>query len=88
MSPSVSLVQFPGGRLGNQLFLTEISMGSVVSFMWWGKIESTCGTSATLFGQLYQPRMTDDEFGAVGGMRIGRRNLPQCHFIHHISHMT
>jgi hypothetical protein len=26
-----------------------------------------------LFGLLYQPRMIDDECGAVGGMRIGRR---------------
>jgi hypothetical protein len=25
-----------------------------------------------LFGILYQPRMIDDKFGAVGGMRIGR----------------
>jgi hypothetical protein len=30
-----------------------------------------------------------DEYGTVGGMRIGRRtevrreNLPQCHFVHH-----
>jgi hypothetical protein len=32
--------------------------------------------------------------GAIGGMKIGRgteglrENLPQCHLIHHISHMT
>jgi hypothetical protein len=39
--------------------------------------------------------MVDDhECGAVGGMRIGRRNrmlrenLPQCHFVNHTSHMT
>jgi hypothetical protein len=38
--------------------------------------------------------MIDDECGAVGGMRIGRvievlgANLPQCHFVHYISHMT
>jgi hypothetical protein len=30
----------------------------------------------------------DDECGAVGGMRIGRGNLPQFHSIHHKSHMT
>jgi hypothetical protein len=32
---------------------------------------SPLGTSATV-GLLYQPRMIDDHYGAVGGMRIGR----------------
>jgi hypothetical protein len=34
---------------------------------------SPLGTSATV-DLLYQPRMIDDEFGVVGGMRIGRGN--------------
>jgi hypothetical protein len=34
---------------------------------------SLLGTSATL-GLLYQPRMIDDDYGAVGGMRIGEGN--------------
>jgi hypothetical protein len=34
---------------------------------------SPLGTSATV-GLLYQPRMIDDHYGAVGGMRIGRGN--------------
>jgi hypothetical protein len=35
----------------------------------------------------------DDEYGAFGGMRIGwgnqstQTNLPQCHFVHHKTHM-
>jgi hypothetical protein len=34
---------------------------------------SPLGTSATV-GLLYQPRMIDDDYVAVGGMRIGRGN--------------
>jgi hypothetical protein len=34
---------------------------------------SPLGTSATV-GLLYQPRMIDDDYGAFGGMRIGRGN--------------
>jgi hypothetical protein len=34
---------------------------------------SPLGTSATV-GLLYQPRMIDDAYGAVGGMMIGRGN--------------
>jgi hypothetical protein len=34
---------------------------------------SPLGKSANV-GLLYQPRMIDDDYGAVGGMRIGRGN--------------
>jgi hypothetical protein len=38
--------------------------------------------------------MIDDDYGAVGGMRIDRGtevlggNLPQCRVVHHKFHMT
>jgi hypothetical protein len=47
------------------MFFSLVSLGGVRL--------SPLGTSATL-GLLYQPRMIDDDYGAVGGMRIGRRN--------------
>jgi hypothetical protein len=31
--------------------------------------------------------MIDDECGAVGGITIGRENLPQCHFVHRKSYV-
>jgi hypothetical protein len=34
---------------------------------------SPLGTSETV-GLLYQPRMIDDDYGAIGGRRIGRGN--------------
>jgi hypothetical protein len=43
------------------------------SFSLGGARLSPLGTSATV-GLLYQPRMIDDDYGAVGGMRIGSGN--------------
>jgi hypothetical protein len=44
-----------------------------VVFFFLGMRLGPLGTSATV-GLLYQPRMIDDDYGAVGGMRIGRGN--------------
>jgi hypothetical protein len=55
-----------------------------------GVIRSPVGTAATI-GLLYQSQMIDDsDYGAIGGMQIGKRrvNVPYCHFVHHESHKT
>jgi hypothetical protein len=47
-------------------------MRCLFCFLLWGETVSPLGTSATIVGLYYQPRMIDDQCGAVGGMRIGR----------------
>jgi hypothetical protein len=60
----------------------------------WGGWDRVHLVLRPLIGLLYQPRMIDDECGAVCGMRIGRgtevlgKTLPQCHFFYHKSHVT
>jgi hypothetical protein len=50
---------------------------------------SPLGIVATVRPIVYQPRMIDDDCGAISGTRIGRgtevlvENLPQHHFVHH-----
>jgi hypothetical protein len=66
---------------------------NIFSSPWGGVRLSPLGTSATNWPIVPAPD-DDDECGAVGGMRIWRRNrctqinLPQCHFIHHKSHLN
>jgi hypothetical protein len=43
------------------------------------------GTSATEWPIVPAPGDYDD--GEFGGMKIGRGNLPQRHFVHHKSHL-
>jgi hypothetical protein len=58
-------------------YLIYLSYNICISFFFLvslgGVTLSPLGTSATV-GLLYQRRMIDDDYGAVGGMRFGRGN--------------
>jgi hypothetical protein len=66
VAPVTFISEVPGSNAdtGSSFFFL-VSLGGVRL--------SPLGTSATV-GLLYQPRMIDDDYGAVGWMRIGRGN--------------
>jgi hypothetical protein len=51
-----------------------MSVSFFFSFSGWGEIESTWYVGHCWAIVQYQPRMIDGDYGAVGGMRIGRGN--------------
>jgi hypothetical protein len=59
------------GLFNNTISTAELFFFFLVSLV--GVRLSPLGTSATVW-LLYQPRMIDNDYGAVGGMRIGRGN--------------
>jgi hypothetical protein len=70
-----SLYRVQGQTLYCQLCVIRHSQGgdyvSLISWVGWDWVHLV---RRPLIGLLYQPRMTDDECGAVGGIRIGRGN--------------
>jgi hypothetical protein len=59
---------------------------SITSFLLYAGVRRSAGRS--LSDLLYQPLMTDNECRAVGGVRLGKGNLPQCHLANYKSHKT
>jgi hypothetical protein len=56
----------------DHLHPSSAEVGFLFSSSGWGETESTWHVWHCWL--LYQPRMIDDDYGAVGGMRIGRGN--------------